>query len=72
MQTFVTPVAMFIGPVSMLMDTLDYQTDWAYSFSRSEMYSTAGYLLSIGVISYFYILKNYTMAVLYYDEDLQE
>ena len=71
-QTFVSPIVFVVGPIAMFLSTRDWDSDWSEYLTRGEIWSTLVILAGFGGSSYYLFWSNWTEALLYYDEVLQE
>ena len=71
-STFLAPFSFVVGPFSMLLGLGDWNTAWEAVFTKSEIWFWALSSFSFGGAGYYYFLNNWTEALLYYDEVLQE
>ena len=71
-QTFVGPLVFVVGPVAMYLATKNWDDSWTEYLTRTEIWSTAVIMSGFGGFSYYLFWSNWTEALLYYDEVLQE
>ena len=71
-SSFLTPFSFVIGPFAMLLGLSDWNTAWEAAFTKTDITLWSLFSFSFGGIGYYYFLNNWTEALLYYDEVLQE
>ena len=70
LNSFISPVATAVGPISMALSTDGdlWETDWETTFTKGEIWATALWFFGEGGFTYYLFVKNWTEAILYYDE----